>query len=265
MTRRSDAGLAGKVSLVLMVVLVMSLGFAAAVSATPDAPEFFSHCFYGTVKTDQGVSLAGKLVTARAWTGSWSGSESELADSLSRYGYTPDFCIPQDLGAGSGARIGDQIAFYVLGVQARLVDVKTGVESMTYTFNPEAAFGGTELNLIVDKEYTIQASAGEHGSISPAGDVRVDYGLDQTFTFTPDYNYLILDVLVDGVSNPAAVAAGQYTFEDVMEDHTIHVTFVRANYYFTVNAGSGLHHPWPDGDRGLQGEHHVQHCCQHRL
>jgi hypothetical protein len=67
----------------------------------------------------------------------------------------------------------------------------------------------------------------------------VKYGTSKTFTFTPDPGYLILDVLVDGVSNPGAVAAGSYTFTSVTRDHTIHVTFVREKYYIVVNAGVG--------------------------
>ena len=67
----------------------------------------------------------------------------------------------------------------------------------------------------------------------------VKYGTSKTFTITPDPGYLILDVLVDGVSNPGAVAAGSYTFTSVTRDHTIHATFVRATYYIAVNAGVG--------------------------
>lgn len=238
--RRSHAGLAGRVSLALAAALVLTLVFVAAVYAVPDQPDQPQvHCFYGTVKTNNGVTLPGKMVTARAWTGSWAGSVSQNADSESRYGYEESFCVPQDLGGNSGADPGDEISFYVLGVRALLKENGVGAGTLTYVFNPAGAPFGTNLDLVVYKSYTIAASAGEHGSISPAGNVSVDYGQDKTFTFTPDYNYLILDVLVDGVSNPAAVAAGKYTFNDVVADHTIHVTFVRANYYFTVTAGPG--------------------------
>ena len=37
--------------------------------------------------------------------------------------------------------------------------------------------------------YTITASAGEGGAISPSGSVRVRRGSDQTFTITPDEGY----------------------------------------------------------------------------
>ena len=76
--------------------------------------------------------------------------------------------------------------------------------------------------------FTITASAGANGSIDPDGDVSVNYGDDQGFTITPDPGYAIDDVLVDGVSNPGAVAAGSYTFTDVTGGHTISATFKSA-------------------------------------
>jgi len=154
------------------------------------------------------------------------------------YGWYTPFVVPGLDGEtpGSGAVSGEPIAFYVLGVPARLYAVATGTWSDTYPFGYGAH---TELDLQAAIRYTITASAGPNGSISPSGAVTVDYGFSKEFTFTPADNYLILDVLVDGVSNPAAVAAGKYKFEDVKANHTIHVTFVRANYYFTVNAGAG--------------------------
>jgi hypothetical protein len=73
--------------------------------------------------------------------------------------------------------------------------------------------------------YTIDATAGANGNMSPLGSVNVEHSANQLFTFTPDAGYHILDVLVDGVSNPGAVSAGEYTFSNVTADHTISVTF----------------------------------------
>ena len=76
------------------------------------------------------------------------------------------------------------------------------------------------------KHYTITASAGEGGSISPSGTVSVAAGADKTFTFTPDEGNRVADVIVDGKS---LGALGSYTFEDVREDHTIKVVFKAGN------------------------------------
>lgn len=81
------------------------------------------------------------------------------------------------------------------------------------------------LQVKVDEVRVITATADEHGKIDPAaGTVTVPKGESKTFTITPDSGYRIKDVLVDGVS---VGAVSTYTFEDVVENHTIHATFAR--------------------------------------
>ena len=92
--------------------------------------------------------------------------------------------------------------------------------------------------------YTITASAGPHGSISPSGNVTVNQGSDKSFTITPVIGYSIDDVLVDGSS---VGAVSSYTFTNVTEDHTIYATFIseafgsvhnltKGTYYNTIQA-----------------------------
>jgi len=242
MMKRVNSRLTGRVGFVLMAALVMALALGASVAAAePLAPNIptFPHFFEGKVTTDQNISLPNAVVTARAANpGGWTGAASTTVDAASKYGYAPQFYVPGwvDSNPSTGARSGEQIAFFVEGVQALLYDVDNMWPSRTYTFTPGA---DTLLNLIVPLRYTIEASHGPNGSISPEGAVSVPYFFNQQFTFTPDPNYLIRDVLVDGVSNPGAVAAGSYTFTNVTRNHTIHVTFVPATYVITPNAGVG--------------------------
>jgi len=73
------------------------------------------------------------------------------------------------------------------------------------------------------KTYIITATAsGTGGSISPAGNVSIEHGANQTFTMSPDLGYSVEDVLVDGESvGPRAT----YTFNNVTSNHTISVSF----------------------------------------
>jgi hypothetical protein len=72
------------------------------------------------------------------------------------------------------------------------------------------------------KTFTITATAaGPNGSISPKGNVKVNYGANQTFTITPNNGYKA-DVKVDGVSQGAIT---NYTFKNVTANHTISATF----------------------------------------
>ena len=74
--------------------------------------------------------------------------------------------------------------------------------------------------------YTIKATAGAGGSISPSGNVSVREGRDRTFTITPDKGYAISNVKIDGKSIGAVKS---YTFENVRRTHTIEAIFMKAN------------------------------------
>lgn len=70
--------------------------------------------------------------------------------------------------------------------------------------------------------YIITATAGENGSISPSGSVKVKEGADQTFMITADEGYEIEALQVDGSE---VSAASSYTFNNVTEAHSIEATF----------------------------------------
>ena len=74
--------------------------------------------------------------------------------------------------------------------------------------------------------YTIKATAGAGGSISPSGNVSVREGRAQTFTITPDKGYAVSNVKIDGKSIGAVKS---YTFENVRRTHAIEVIFMKAN------------------------------------
>ncbi len=70
--------------------------------------------------------------------------------------------------------------------------------------------------------YIVTASAGEGGSISPSGNIRVVIFRDLTLTVTPEEGYQIADVLVDGES--MGPLSG-YTFANVRGAHSIKAVF----------------------------------------
>ena len=91
--------------------------------------------------------------------------------------------------------------------------------------NANATHGPHLLQVKVDEVRVITATADEHGKIAPAaGTITVPKGESKTFTITPDSGYHIKDVLVDGKS---VGAVSTYTFENVVDNHTIHATFAR--------------------------------------
>ncbi|MGC9341923.1 MAG: InlB B-repeat-containing protein [Bacteroidales bacterium] len=104
----------------------------------------------------------------------------------------------------------------------------------TYTFSNVTA----NQSIVVSFEpiiWTIEASSGPHGTIDPTGTVIVNEGSDQSFSFIPETGYEVDDVIVDGVSQGPL---NTYTFNNVDQDHTISVTFVKATYIITATAGA---------------------------
>jgi len=85
-------------------------------------------------------------------------------------------------------------------------------------------------------EYTITASAGANGGISPSGAVTVTEGNSQSFSIIPDGGYQVADVLVDGVS---VGAVSSYEFINVQDDHTIEASFAINTFTLNYTAGAG--------------------------
>lgn len=119
----------------------------------------------------------------------------------------------------------------MLSVKTNAVDKLGEVAKITVTITSTnyEDFKGTITVTATDKpitQYTITASAGANGSITPDGTVYVNEGNDKTFMITPDSGYVISDVKVDGVSQGAV---NRYTFMDVKKNHTISATFERSS------------------------------------
>jgi lysophospholipase L1-like esterase len=108
----------------------------------------------------------------------------------------------------------------------------------SYTFSNVSAHHTIEAVFTVFKikTYTIHAVAGPGGSISPSGDVTVNYNGSQTVIITPGTGYAISDVKVDGTSKGAVSI---YTFNNVSTNHTITAVFKIKTYTIHAVAGPG--------------------------
>ena len=113
-----------------------------------------------------------------------------------------------------------------------LVDgVSVGAVS-SYTFNNITEDHTVSVSFAIIT-YTISASAGIGGSISPSGNVSVNYGSSKTFSISPNSGYKIDNVIVDGVS---VGSVSSYIFSNITENHTINATF-RQVYTIDVSCG----------------------------
>jgi uncharacterized repeat protein (TIGR02543 family) len=89
---------------------------------------------------------------------------------------------------------------------------------------------------------TITVTQSSNGTIAP-GTTSVNYGSNQTFTFTPATGYAVASITVNGtaLSGSAltnAIASG-YTFSNVTATHTLTATYSAVTYTITYKAGTG--------------------------
>ena len=97
----------------------------------------------------------------------------------------------------------------------------------TYTYTKDGA--SVSVTVYVNPEMvTVTVTAGEHGTIDPAGAVETAKGLDKEFTVRADAGYVVDEVYVNGVAVKSGLEgreSGTYVLKDAAEGMTLNVTF----------------------------------------
>jgi hypothetical protein len=145
---------------------------------------------------------------------------------------SPAGAVTVNSGASQTFAITPASGSQVSGVQ---VDGSSVGALSTYTFsNVSAPHTISATFAATTTKYTITATAGSNGSISPSGSVTVNSGASQTFTITPASGYQVSGVLADGASVGSVTT---YTFSNVTATHTISASFATANQTPVADAG----------------------------
>ncbi|MBN1676797.1 MAG: Ig-like domain-containing protein [Kiritimatiellae bacterium] len=159
-------------------------------------------------------------------------------DSSLTWHWSPEFFLDTEAGANGGLDVDD--GWYGSGTPVSIV----ATANPSYRFShwtgdvPLGQETSNPLNLTMTQPravtahfetdgFTIVATAGANGVVSPSGAVIVTNGADAAFTFTPAANYHVEDVLIDGVS---VGHPGGYTFTNVTASHTLTVAFSQDRY-----------------------------------
>jgi uncharacterized repeat protein (TIGR02543 family) len=150
--------------------------------------------------------------------------------------YAYSSCTPGCAGTSWGNLInGQSVTAYassnadVCSSQSRTCN--SGTLSGTY------AYTGCTVNT-----YTITASSGANGTVTPAGVTTKNYGTSQSYTITPATNYGIVSFTMDGVaemSSPPSSGSRIETFSNISTNHTISAQFSLLLYQVACSAGSG--------------------------
>ena len=181
-------------------------------SGTRDGVLYFDYAYgiYGIKNKTFTATVEASTDGGQTWTPIWNFQDSYTGQETSGYAL-----------AGS-AEVKVPAQYAVDGVQFAFRYVNT-----THDTAP-LAVDNVKLMAVEDgpvaQKYTITATAGEGGSITPAGEVSVKEGASQTFAIAAQEGYAIADVLVDGQS---VGAVDSYTFENVTANHTIAALFTK--------------------------------------
>jgi hypothetical protein len=197
---------------------IFYITFAPTSSGATNGDIIFTHNATGSPDTVT-VNGTGAQLTITATSGS-NGSISPSGTININYGADTTF----NFTANTGYHVDSVI---VDGVK---VDSLVG-----YTFTNVIANHTIQVTFAI-YTFTISTSASGSGSISPSGNVVVNYGTSIKFTNTPNSScYKVDSVLVDGVFVDSLVS---YTFNNVTANHSIRSVFKIKQYTITATAGN---------------------------
>ncbi|ACL15494.1 type IV pilin [Methanosphaerula palustris] len=147
----------------------------------------------------------------------------------------PNGAVPANYGESKDFTITANTGYHInsVTVDSTPQTIPAGNTSYLYTFTNIQASHTINASFAINT-YTINATAGDHGTITPNGTQTANYGDSRTFTITPATGYTIADVTVDGVSQGAVTT---YALTNIQGDHTITATFTQVIYTITANTG----------------------------
>jgi len=158
-------------------------------------------------------------LTAKFLTTDWI-----ITSSAGANGYiNPTGSVPVNPGGSQIFTITPNIGYKVATVLVDGVNNPGAVTSGSYTFTNVTA-AHTILATFSVATYTINASAGTGGSITPSGTITKNYGTSQAFAIAANPGYAVANVTVDGV--PQGPITG-YTFSNITANHTISAAFAK--------------------------------------
>ena len=195
-----------------------------ALGSDPMTPYYFSMDDFG--------AMAPVTITATAGE---NGSITPSGEIEVFYGSNKEFAITPAEGYRIASVIVDAATENEANVTENIVDD-------VYTFVNVTADHTINATFELIPTYTITATAGEGGTISPS-EVTVEEGEDAEFTITANEGYRILSVIVDAeTGNESNVTSnlveGVFTFVYVIANHTIDATFEEIPTY-TITATAG--------------------------
>jgi hypothetical protein len=217
-------------------------GFAKAVSTADSG--WSGWIDLGSTGNNDGwqMNTGSGAVTGAAWGDlnvGWLVPSADMKVVLTPPSYTITACSPSNgaispSGATSVAS-GSSKAYTITpsngySTASLTVDGSSKTVASSYTFSNVTANHSICATFAINT-YTITASSGSGGSVTPTGTTTVNSGSSKTYTITPNSGYYTASVTVDGSSQPVT---SSYTFSNVTANHTISATFFSSSDTITA-------------------------------
>jgi hypothetical protein len=184
---------------------------ATAYDASGDESDYYDEISYNATSTSCSYSIS----PASASLGVSGGSGSIAVTTQSGCTWSASSGVSW-ITITSGGTASGAATYSVASNSGAARSVVSTIAGQLFTFNQS----GTQ-------SYTITASAGTGGTITPSGSTSVASGASQTFTITPASGYKVSSVTVDGASVGAVTT---YTFSNVTANRTIAAAFIPVAY-----------------------------------
>jgi len=209
--------------------------FAAKAYNSSGSLSGYSNEINGTISSSAPATYS---ITATANSNGTITAQNNSNVTTSSSGSTVTTTVTVNSGASQAFSITPNSGYSISGVT---VDGASVGAVTSYTFSSVAAnhtisatFSASAVNT-----YTLTASAGTGGAISPSGGITVNAGASQSFSVSPSTGYYTTSVTVDGTAVATNQGFYNYTFSNVSANHTITASFAVAAYTISATAGSG--------------------------
>jgi hypothetical protein len=174
--------------------------------------------YYFALKAFDTDGLESDFSVEVSYTTPGSATYTLTASATGNGAISPEGAVSATEGASQAFTITADANHHIAGVT---VDGSSVGQVSTYTFTDISASHTINAVFEIDT-FTITATAGENGSISPQGVTSAAYGASLDYTITPSDGYHISDVLVDGSS---VGQVSSYSFDNISTWHTIEAVF----------------------------------------
>ena len=214
--------------------------------------EWTGWVFYGSNSGTQPVTILSANTLYSWYVVAFDNDSEQTLSSFYYFKWVPGYTISASAGSGGSIspngtitkNAGDNQGFTASPSANYVVDqwlldggvVQTGGTSYTL-YNIQSGHTVQVTFTYVAPQYTITASAGSGGSISPSGSITENAGDNQAFTASPSANYVVNQWLVD--SGVVQTGGTSYTLYNIQAGHSVQVTFTYAPTQYTINASAG--------------------------